>query len=99
MRPARVRVTRVSGLVNLRAHYVRTHLSGRAVAPRRRRRVGRRDAEDAPDASVELEGLERSVEVVAGHREPAARPVLQEEVEVASRPDAVLRALPLRERV
>src|ERR1700750_1603235 len=90
-----------AGLVQrrlLRANHVRAHHAGGA-ATRRRRGVDRVDAEDTPDASVELEGLERSIQVVTRYTERTARPVLQEEVEVASRPDAVLRALPLRERV
>ncbi len=40
-----------------------------------------------------------AVEVIAGDIEPAARPVLEQHVEVAARADSKLRALPLGERV
>src|ERR1044071_2336347 len=56
-------------------------------------------AEDAPQAAVEPERTLVAVEVVARPRVLAPGPVLEQEVEVRVRPDAIIGALPLRERV
>jgi hypothetical protein len=51
---------------------------------RGRWRCIRRDAEYSPDPAVEMERLERAIQEIARHVEPATRPTFRQEIKVAT---------------